>query len=278
MDTRRRAKFELDSSDSFREEEEDEDDIPKINIDHGSGSYGSTTTNPDEIGVDPVGGGGRSPYRRKPPKLKSKRFTHTKSTVEAGGSRSSPDDFSQTEFYKRRRALRLGGFLKPTTFSGLEQNQPLQTIPSASGLEKDERGERERSTSPFGKRSHHHHNHHKHHKHHSGKHKSGRSHSITTQPLDFMVGDANKKRPSISSKGGDSSLEEAGSEKAVASVTSNFLDPASAAPKADGSGEMKATPTATKRPAQGSGALPRTLSTSVLRIKHRRTFWERVTR
>ena len=28
----------------------------------------------------------------------------------------------------------------------------------------------------------------------------------------------------------------------------------------------------------GSGSLPRTLSTSVLRIKHRRTFWEKCAR
>jgi hypothetical protein len=83
--------------------------------------------------------------------------------------------------------------------------------------------------------------------------KSVRSHSITNS--NQTIADCSKLKPRQKSS----------------ESWKDTLDPSSAAAGLTGS----VNPSEVKD--SGSG-LPRTLSTSVLRIKHRRTFWERVTR
>ena len=89
------------------------------------------------------------------------------------------------------------------------------------------------------------------HKHHYNRNKCGRSHSITAHTPDIE-----KLKEKISKRNSELNLDPNRNQKLEVS---------------DESGG------AAKSPSKNTG-LPRTLSTSVLRIKHRRTFWERVTR
>ena len=93
------------------------------------------------------------------------------------------------------------------------------------------------------------------HKHQYYRNKCGRSHSITTHTPDIE-----KLKEKISKRNCELNL-----------------DPNRNNQKLEVSDESGGGGAVSKSPSKNPN-LPRTLSTSVLRIKHRRTFWERVTR
>ena len=97
------------------------------------------------------------------------------------------------------------------------------------------------------------------HKHQYHRNKCGRSHSITAHTPDIE-----KLKEKISKRNSELNLDPNRNQKLEVSDES-------------GGGGGGSSGGAAKSPSKNTG-LPRTLSTSVLRIKHRRTFWERVTR